>query len=133
MPFKRPEPARPSTINFNAIAKGTVVTLVISVTGSALLGILYYFTGLSEQTLPWSATVMLFISILFGGGTAAKNAGNKGLFHGAGVGILYFLLIWIIAAIFLPSQVAFFPLLLKLALALAGGALGGIVGVGLAR
>lgn len=133
MPFKKPEPVRPSALNFSAIFKGTVVTLAVSVAGSAFLGMLYYFTGLSEQTLPWFASAMLFTGVLLGGGTAAKNAGNKGLFHGIGVGVLYFLLIWIISAIFLPSQVAFFPLLLKLSLVLAGGALGGIVGVGLAR
>ena len=129
--FRIPDPVRPSSINYNSIIKGTVISLAISIAGSALLGMAFYFTALSESTLPWFAYAMLFAGVLCGGGIAAKNAGNKGLFHGMGVGVTYFVLIMLIALIFLPSQATFFTVLLKFIIALAGGAVGGILGVGL--
>jgi putative membrane protein (TIGR04086 family) len=129
--FKMPDPIRPSSINYNSIIKGTAVTLIISAAGSALLGMAFYFTGLSESTLPWFAYAMLFAGVLCGGAIAAKSAGNKGLCHGLGVGLTYFVLIMLIAFIFLPSQATLITVLAKLLITLSGGAIGGILGVGL--
>lgn len=131
MAFKMPEPVRTSSINYNSIIKGTVVTLAISIMGSALLGMAFYFTGLPESVLPWTAYLMLFAGVLCGGAVSAKSSGSKGLFHGIGVGVLYFLLIIVISFLFLPSQLTFLAVLLKLVITLAGGAVGGILGVGL--
>ncbi len=119
--------------HYRSMFNGTLITLIISILGGALLGIAFYFTNLSEETLPWLSYLLLFIGIFCGGAVAAKKAGNRGLYHGLGVGIFYFLFLLLLALFFLPSHIAFIPLILKLLTSLIGGALGGILGIGLSQ
>lgn len=85
---------------------------------------------MSEHSLPWFSAGLFFVSVLAGAWSAASRAGNRGLFHGLGVAVLFFLLSWLLAATILPIQVSFVPLIHKLLLSLVAGALGGVLGVG---
>lgn len=116
-------------INIKAIGWGTLVTLVISLVLSILAGIVYYLSSLSEGTLSWMGYAILCISILAGGGYASVRAGAKGLYHGLGVGLLFFIIAWLIAGIILPGNIFLTGFMLKLTLALISGAAGGIIGV----
>lgn len=118
-------------INFSAIYKGTLVTLVISLILSILVGIIYYLSSLSESTLPWMASGILCLSVFIGGGLAANWVGAKGLYHGLGVGVVYFILVWLVAGLFLPGSVSLVGFASKLAMSLAAGSIGGVLGVGL--
>lgn len=99
---------------------------------SILAGLAYYFTGLSENTMPWVAAGIFFTSVVVGSGYAAKRARSRGLFNGLGVGIATFIIIWLLVGLFLPGDVLLVGALGKFALTLVAGALGGMLGVGLA-
>ncbi len=130
MAVKRPSPTRPA-LDFTGIFRGSAVAVAIALIGSFFLGMIYHFTGLTESTLPLSASVILLAGVFCGGFTAARRSGTKGLFHGLGVGLIIFILIWILMGIFLPAGVAFLPLVKKLFICLVGGALGGVAGIAL--
>ncbi|MDD3652992.1 MAG: TIGR04086 family membrane protein [Desulfotomaculaceae bacterium] len=117
--------------NFGAITKGILFALVLSLLLSTGAGLVYHFSSLPEHTLPWSAGIILACSAFCGAFTTGKRAGNKGLYHGLAVGILFFFITWIAAALFLPGQ-ADISLITKFLVNLLGSALGGIIGVGMA-
>ncbi|OPX86263.1 MAG: hypothetical protein A4E53_03173 [Pelotomaculum sp. PtaB.Bin104] len=117
--------------NFGAAIKGILFALVLSLVLSTGAGLIYHFTSLAEHTLTWSAGIILASSTFCGAFSTGRQAGCKGLYHGLAVGIAFFVIVWIAAALFLPGQ-AGISLIVKLLLTALGGALGGIIGVGLA-
>ncbi|MFZ5632217.1 MAG: TIGR04086 family membrane protein [Bacillota bacterium] len=130
MAFKSPgpSPSRPA-LYLPAIFRGSAMAVIVSLIGILFLGIIYHFTGLMESTLPLIASIILLVSVFCGGFSASRQSGAKGLFHGLGVGIVIFFLIWILMGVFLPAGVAFIPLIQKFFICLVGGSLGGIAGV----
>ncbi|MCL6477791.1 MAG: TIGR04086 family membrane protein [Peptococcaceae bacterium] len=130
MAFKSPGPipGQPA-LHLPAIIRGSAMALALSLIGILLLGITYHFTGLMESTLPLFATVILLVSVFVGGFSASRQSGGKGLFHGLGVGMVIFLLIWVLMGVLLPAGVAFTPLMQKFFICLIGGSLGGIAGI----
>ena len=130
MSIKRPNPASPS-LDFIGIFRGAAMAVAISFAGSLILGTVYHFSDIMESTLPLGISIILLMAVFGGGFSAAKRAGNRGLFHGLGVGVVIFILIWILMALFLPAGVTFIPLVQKLLICLLGGALGGVIGIAL--
>jgi len=116
--------------NYPAILKGTAITICLSLLLSAVAGLIYHLSPLSEQTLPWSTILIIFISVFSGAFLAGREASSNGLFHGLAVGLLLFLISWLVVLLFLAGPLANIILLEKLLLCTAAGALGGAVGVG---
>ncbi|MDD4169773.1 MAG: TIGR04086 family membrane protein [Desulfotomaculaceae bacterium] len=117
--------------NFSAVIKGILFALVLSLLLSTGTGLIYHFSSLPEHTMTWSAGIILASSTFCGAFFAGRQTGNKGLYHGLAVGIMFFIITWLAAALFLPGQ-AGISLIAKLLITSLGGALGGIIGVGLA-
>ncbi len=126
-----PDNGQGSSFNFSAVYRGALITLIVSLIFSIFLGLIYYLTGLSETSLPWTASGILCLSVLIGSGYAAAKARVKGLYHGIGTAIIYFILVWIIAALFLPSIITLAGFGSKFALTVICGAVGGMLGVSL--
>lgn len=124
---------RAPVFNFPSIIIGTLTAFLFTITGGLLLGAVYHFSSLSEGTLPTGGTLVLFFSVICGGAVAGRRAGIKGIYHGAGTGVLFFIISWLIAASFLPGELEMKNTLLKMLLILPGGALGGILGLGLRK
>jgi len=119
-----------SQINIFAVLKGTLWTIVLSLLLSTGMGVFYHFTTVTEQSLTWFAAGILVASAFGGSLAAGREAGNKGLYHGLAVGLLFFLAVWLVAGLFIPGQMTL-GVFYKLLLAAFAGALGGAVGVGL--
>lgn len=118
-------------LNLPAIGKGVVVTLVLALLTCLLAGAIFYFSSASEKFLPWAASGILLFSALAGSILTAKQAGTKGLLHGVGVGLIAFVLLCLIALVALPGPLAIVGILQKFLILVAGGALGGMLGVAL--
>lgn len=118
-------------INLPAIGRGTLAGAVASLGATLLAACLFFFTNISETLFPYLVSFILFLSGVLGGALASRAAGNKGLFHGAAVGLALFLLLWLAAAGALPGPVTATMLLKKLFLLVAGGATGGFIGIAL--
>ena len=122
-----------ASFSLNAIFKGVLAALIITVLGCALLGIVYYVTSISETTLPLVASILYYISVFAGSVMAARWAGGKGLVHGIGVALLFILLGWLIGHFLLQTTMVVGVSLQKTIIAILVGAVGGVMGVGLAR
>ncbi|MDK2822956.1 MAG: hypothetical protein PWQ67_1824 [Clostridia bacterium] len=120
-------------IKLNSIIKGLIWALFISVILSILITFLLHFTSISETLLPSFASLIFFLSILLGSTISAKSAGNRGLFHGLGVGILYLFFSIIFGIIVSTDPFSWVLFTKKIAYTLLGGALGGIIGIGLSN
>lgn len=116
--------------SFGAVLKGILITIVASLLLSFMVGATYYFTSITEHSLPWSTAAILAASSFGGALFAGREAGNKGLYHGLLVGLVFFLIVWLVAGLFLPGQIML-GTLYKLLIIMAAGGVGGIIGVGL--
>lgn len=128
---KEPNNGQNSTISISAILNGTAVTVMVGIILSILAGGIYFLTSIPENTLPLTASIILCISAFSGGAAASHRAGVKGLYHGIGVGILFFIFVWFIAGLFLPGNLYITGFTTKLLLSVFAATAGGILGVGL--
>lgn len=108
------------------VIRGLVVTYLFVAILSLIAGLVFYFTPLSEMWMHPLGAAITTLALFFGGRTAAKAAGNKGLFHGLIIGIC-FIIITIIFS--LSKDISWPTLALKSAYALLASIIGGISGV----
>lgn len=101
------------------------VWLAVSV---LLLSLLLHFSSMKEQSLPQLSIVVHGLCALAGGFVAGRRSGQKGWYHGSMLGLFYGGLILIAGFLALNASVGLQSLTL-LALALAAGAVGGMVGI----
>lgn len=120
-------------LNLQAIMKGVLTALIITVLGSAVLGVAYHFTSLAEKTLPQASNILYYLSVFVGSLSSARWAGYKGLVHGIGVAVVFVLFGWLIANYLLHTQNLSNALWQKAIFSCLVGAVGGILGVGVAR
>jgi len=132
VPLKKETTSYPP-LNLNAVFKGLLAAIITTILGSAVSGVVYHVTTLSEQTLPLASSGLFYFSIFTGSVFAAREAGCKGLVHGIGVALLFVLFGWLLANLFLNAKAAFLVVLQKTIISLVTGALGGVLGVGLSR
>lgn len=116
--------------NVGAVVRGIFFALTIALLLSIGTGLVYHLSSLSEKSLPLSAAIILASGAFGGSLTAGRQAGNKGLYHGLAVGLLFFIVVWAAAALFVPGQ-AGLNIFYKLIIILSCGTIGGVVGVGL--
>ncbi len=127
--FKNEKIDRKHSFNLFLVLTGTAYGVLFYFLGNFFTGVIYYFTSLSEETLPWLTRGVYFFSALTGAAVAAGRAGGKGLYYGLAVGCLFFFLVWGLGVTIWPVASWSGPLLSKLWLALAAGAVGGVLGV----
>lgn len=118
-------------LNYRAVLMGTLISISLSLLLGIIAGFIYHFSTLSEQTLNWSAPLVLLAGIFSGALLAGREAGNNGLLHGLAVGSLFFLLGLLVKLLFQAGpSITIMPAFEKLLLFAAAGAIGGILGVG---
>lgn len=106
---------------------GLLYALMAALVQAVLLGVLFYFTPLSEAWLPLLAMVILALAVFWGALQAAHLAGSRGLLQGLGVVFLFTLVLLTLS--FIHGALTFKILAQKLGLSLLAGAMGGIAGV----
>ena len=117
-------------IKLNAVIQGTVMTLALSLIFSMAAALIYHFSSITDSAIPWFAAGVLAVSSFLGSVSAGKNAGSMGIYHGAAVGIAFFLIVCLVGGFFLAGSVAM-GVVYKLIITTTAGALGGMVGVGM--
>ncbi|MBC7325325.1 MAG: TIGR04086 family membrane protein, partial [Moorella sp. (in: Bacteria)] len=74
-----------------SVLTGLLYAMLAGLGMAVLLGLVLYFTPLSEGYLPLMASVVTALAVFGGGLQAARIAGARGLVQGLGVGLLFFL------------------------------------------
>lgn len=118
-----------SKINFRGIIKGVMFSIVTTVILVIFIALISYFANMNEKLI----SVLLFsssvLSTLLGAFFVTKNISENGLIHGMFVGFGYYLII-LAASVVVRKAFVFNVNMLTMFIAdLAGGMLGGILGI----
>lgn len=92
--FKKERPEGYTTFNLMAVFAGTMMSIVISILGMAIIGIVFHLTTISERALPMITGGLFFLSVFLGAAFTARKAGGKALYHGVCAALVFFVLWW---------------------------------------
>lgn len=114
------------------ILNGLILMLIIVLLGSVIVSLVFQFTSVSESKMPIFTYVVNAISLLIGGFVSGLKAKERGWFYGGMTGILYTVILLLIA--FLAFDVSFtVKSLVTMISAFGTAAIGGIFGVNFSR
>ena len=120
--------AKPVLIGFG---KAVLVALVFTLLVFFIAALLLTYTHLSESAIPFITTVTLVVSVVLAGATSARKAKSRGYLSGGVTGVLYALVLQIVAMLISGSFQIGPYIFVLLAIGLFGGAIGGILGINL--
>lgn len=113
------------------IGKGVLLAYVISALLLIVYGILLTITSLSESSMSTIVMIITMISIALSSIYSAMKAESKGWLHGAVVGLIYMILLFLIGLIFDTGLSFDSFIIFRLFMGLVIGALSGIIGINL--
>lgn len=79
-----------------SIVYGLVTVLVIILSVSFIISLLLRFTSLTETSFTWVIMVLTFIALMVGGFVSGGKSKQKGWIVGAGTGLLYSMLVFLV-------------------------------------
>ena len=116
----------------NPILFGLLYTFGLGILLALIFTLLLYFTSLSDANLNWMSYITTLVSLIVGGFVAGKRAGVKGWYYGGLTGLIYGVVILIIAFLAFNSKLNLQSLVL-VALSFLFGSSGGIFGVNMSK
>ena len=115
--------------NLKAVFSGTLISLIITVILIFILGLIYYFSSISESVVNLLIFAISIISVFSGGFITSKNVSVRGFFYGLITAVFYFIIILAVGFIINKSFFLSANIITTLAGGLCAGILGGILGV----
>jgi len=119
--------------NFKHLFIGVVMAFAITCIVFLAYAMLITYTNMSERNLPIVVAVTTLLSVMVAGFDAARGATNRGWLWGMVAGLIYVLILAIIVIIMLPTFAVDGRTVTVIVLGLAGGGLGGILGINIKR
>ncbi|TBL81601.1 TIGR04086 family membrane protein [Paenibacillus thalictri] len=128
IPMNKMKQVRPSS----PVLSGLLYSLVTMTILTLLTSLILFSTNMKESSLIGYAYGIHAISLFLGGVIAGKRSESSGWYHGGLLGLLYSVIIFIVA--FLAYDAGFSKMTLYLlGLTFASGALGGMIGVNMRK
>jgi len=109
----------------SGVLVGYAITCIIFLGYSLLIT----YTSLTDEKMPLVVAGATLISVIVAGFDAAKGAENKGWFWGIMAGLVYALILMLIMTLVLKGFAVDSRTATVLVLSLAGGGLGGVIGI----
>jgi putative membrane protein (TIGR04086 family) len=118
---------------FNALISGVLIGYAITCLVIITYALLITYSSLTGQNLPLVVTITSLLSVIVAGFDAAKGAKNRGWIWGIIAGIIYAIIlvslgIWINKGFVIDSRT-----ITLVILCIAGGGLGGVMGINFKR
>jgi putative membrane protein (TIGR04086 family) len=110
------------------LLSGLVYALSMMIIGTIVISFILYFTSTQESSLPSLTVIMHAVSLFIGGWVSGKRAQNRGWYHGGILSLFYSAILFTVGFLAYDAGLNLHSLKL-LALLVASGALGGILGV----
>lgn len=107
---------------------GLLLIWVVVIAGSMLVTFLLRWTSVQESSLPLFTYGINGVALIGGGWLAGRKSKRKGWLYGGMAGLLYALIVWMIAFLAFDTSMRLNPLLFAVG-AFGLSALGGVVGV----
>jgi putative membrane protein (TIGR04086 family) len=124
-------PSAGPALRAGCVLAGVAVTFLTSLAAAALAAVVVAATPLTEQAAAGTLLPLGLACLVAGGGYAAHRARTMGWAHGLAVGLVYVLLALVLQPLLFRSPWTVAEVLRRLALGLAAGTLGGVIGVNL--
>ena len=112
-----------------SLASGVLVGYAITCIIFLGYSILITYTSLTDDKMPLVVAGATLVSVIVAGFDAAKGAENKGWFWGIMAGFIYAVILLIIMTLVLKNFSVDSRTATVLVLSLAGGGLGGVIGI----
>ena len=114
---------------WTCMAKGMAVAYGITCIFFIAYGLILTYTNISEQSLPMVALICTAISAAVAGYDWAKCRKKRGFMMGLAAGLLYTMILFIVTSLASDTFTVGMSKIMTLIVALAGGGIGGILGV----
>jgi len=111
------------------VMMGYAITCIVFL-GYAML---ITYTQMSERNLPMVVAITTLLSVMLAGFDAAKGATSRGWLWGMAAGLIYVVSLIVIMMVILPGFMVDGRTVTVIVLSIAGGGLGGILGINLRR
>ena len=115
------------------LIKGVLIGYAVSCIIFLAYAMLITYTQMSERNLPMVIAITTLLSVMIAGFDAAKGAASRGWLWGMIAGFIYVAVLGIIMMIMLPGFFADGRTVTVILLSIAGGGLGGILGINIRR
>ena len=116
-----------------ALVVGVLVAFAITCIIFLGYSMLITYTGMTERNLPMVVAVTTLLSVMVAGFDAAKGAESRGWLWGMAAGLVYILILTGLMMSVLQRFAVDTRTITAFVLALAGGGMGGILGINLRR
>ena len=117
------------TSNLTRIIKGSITAIVLTIVLLLIYSCLLTYTNINEKTMPVVIIIVTAISILVGSLMASSNIKKNGLTHGALVGLVYIVAIYLLSSIIGKNFALNIYSFVMIIASIMAGAIGGIIGV----
>lgn len=112
-----------------SLASGVLVAYAITVIVFIVYAMLITYTTMSEQNIPLVVTATTLISVVVAGFDSARGADQKGWLWGIGAGLIYAVILVLLMTWINKGFPANTRTITLIVLSLAGGGLGGVLGI----
>ena len=111
------------------VCKGVLISIISTLILLLIFTTILTYTNISEDSAPLVIITITAISILIGSSIANLKIKKNGIFNGAIIGAIYFLLIYIISSIINMNFSFSNQMFILIGIGIVFGVLGGIIGV----
>jgi len=116
-----------------ALVIGVLVAYAITCIVFLAYSMLITYADMTERNLPMVVAVTTLLSVMVAGFDAAKGAENRGWLWGMAAGLVYILILTVLMMGVLQRFAVDTRTITTFVLAIAGGGMGGILGINLRR
>jgi len=117
------------TFNIWIYVKGLLRGYIISLILFSITAVLILYTGLSEGIIPMATSIIMILSIGYGGIYVSAHIRKRGWIHGTMMGIVYTLTLIVLSKIFIIDYSMNLTGYYKIILNAITGAIGGMIGI----
>ena len=115
--------------NIKIIAKGSLVSIIITIVALMIFAIILSSTGVPETAIPTVIIIITAVSILIGSSLSMTKIKKNGIVNGALIGLIYIVFIYLLSSIVERNFSMSLYSIIMIVGSILAGAIGGIIGI----
>lgn len=115
--------------NIKIIAKGGLISIVITIIALMIFAVMLSSTSISETTIPTVIIIITAVSILIGSSLSTTKIKKNGIANGALIGLIYIIFIYLLSSIVEKDFSMNLYSIVMVIGSIFAGAVGGIIGI----
>lgn len=115
--------------NIKIIAKGSLVSIIITIVALMIFAIILSSTGVPETAIPTVIIIITAVSILIGSSLSMTKIKKNVIVNGALIGLIYIVFIYLLSSIVERDFSMSLYSIIMIVGSILAGAIGGIIGI----